>query len=82
MNKMDREIFLHVISEYGFVEDEFEIVEETEQAPTDVVAPFSGKRTLKHKKSDVSRTYELYGTTPTWFVQLEDDFAAGIFKKR
>ena len=46
-----------------------------------VVAVLSGTRTLKHKKSGISKTYEMYGKPPTWFSQIEEDFKSDLFKK-
>ena len=80
MDSEDYRDFLQLISKYGFVEDDFEITEKITFPPPSVVGVLSGTRTLKHKKSGVAKTYQVYGRPPTWFTQLEDDLASGLYK--
>ena len=82
MDNEEREEFLQLISKYGFVEDDFEITDNITYPPPGTVGFLSGTRTLKHKESGAVKTYQVYGPPPTWFTQLEDDFASGLYKIR
>jgi hypothetical protein len=82
MLKEDMEDFLKIISKHGFVEDDFEITESVTYPPPGIVGKLFGTRTLKHKKSGITKTYEIYGAPPTWFTELEDDMKAGFYKTR
>lgn len=80
MDDEDRKEFLEIIKRFGFTEDEFEISETIDPIPPAVVSVLSGTRTIKHKKTGISKTYEIYGKPPTWSTQIEDDFTSGLFK--
>jgi hypothetical protein len=82
MDDEDRKDFLKIISDHGFTEDDFEITETVTYPPPGAVGLLSGTRKLKHKESGTTKVYEIYGSPPTWFTEIEKDFAAGLYKKR
>ena len=82
MDAEDTKDFLELSSKYGFTESDFEITENVVYPPPGVVGPLSGTRTLRHKQSGITKEYQIYGRQPTWFSQLEDDFASGFYKTR
>jgi hypothetical protein len=81
MDNEDHKDFLKLISKHGFIESDFEITENIVPPPPGAIALLSGTRTLKHKTSGITKTYQIYGKAPTWFTEIEDDFAAELFKK-